>query len=334
MPDRRGFLKDVLREMIGAVEGLGEGLGAALESLDEPDPWRAPLPRPASAATGFVDDDGLEELVRAARLEHRLTDIRSLVHAGVRLTPAGDGQSGSRLGGSPDLPAGFAWPSWNGRELGFLGQFDLAELSTAGVTDHLPDAGLLLAFADVTVSPSGLSPAHAGSCSVVLVPPGGELIRDKERNPVLREARVRLTRELQLPSAWSFVAEPLDLSSEEVDAWEEIRTALAAAQGVELEDGDFGRIALHRLLGYQDEIGRELELDCQLASSGLDAEDALVYFDARGDHEAEARRWRLLLQVTAGATLRLGDGVERLFVCIREEDLQARRLDRAWALLR
>jgi uncharacterized protein YwqG len=330
MPDRRGFFKEVLREMMGAVEGLS----AALESLDEPDPWHPPPARPASAAAGFVDDEAFEELVRAARLEHRLADIRGLVRAGARLTPAGDSQGRSRLGGSPDLPAGFAWPRWNGRDLAFLGQFDLAELTAAGVRGPLPEAGLLLAFAALTVSPPGLSPAHAGSCSVVLVPAGCELTEDESRTPVLREVPVRLTRELQLPSAWSFLVEPLVLAPEEIHAWEDLRTALAEAQGVELEDADFERIALHRLLGYQDEIGRELELDCQLASSGLDIDDAVVYFEARSYHEAEARHWRLLLQVTADATLRLGYEVERLFVCIREDDLQAIRLDRAWALPR
>jgi uncharacterized protein YwqG len=330
MSDRRGFLKDVLREVMGAAEGLS----AALESLDEPAPWRPPPPRAALPAVSFVDNDGLEERVRATRLEHRLTDIRTLARAGARLTPVVDSESRSRLGGSPDLPAGFAWPTWNGRELAFLGQFDLAELTAVGVRDVLPEAGLLLVFADLTMRPSGLSPVHAGSCSVVLAPSGCELTEDGRRHPALREVRVRLTRELQLPSAWSFLAEPLALSPDEIDAWEEVRTTLAEAQGVELEDSDFGQVALHRLLGYQDEVGRELEIDCQLASSGLDAADVEVYFEARGEHEAEARRWRLLLQVTADATLRLGDGVERLFVCIREDDLRARRLDRAWALLR
>ena len=329
MPDRRGFFKDVLREVLGAVEGLG----SALESLDEPDPWHPPLPRQASAVTGFVDDDGLEELVRAAGLEHRLTAVRSLARAGARLTPAVESRGRSRLGGSPDLPAGFAWPSWNGRELAFLGQIDLAELAHAGARGPLPDTGLLLAFVDLRERPSGLSPAHAGSCSVALVPSGCELTEDGRRSPVLRELPVRLTRELQLPSAWSFHTEPLALLPEEIDAWEEVRTRLAETQGVELEEA-VGRIALHWLLGYQDEIGRELEIDCQLASSGVDADDELAYFEARGDHETEARRWRLLLQVTADATLRLGDGVERLFVCIRDDDLHDGRLERAWALLR
>jgi Domain of unknown function (DUF1963) len=329
MPDRRGFFKDVLREVLGAVEGLG----SALESLDEPDPWHPPLPRPAAPAVGFVDGDQLEELVRAAGLEHRLTDLRSLVRAGVRLTPAGESPTRSRLGGSPELPADFAWPSWNGRELAFLGQLDLAEATSAGVGGPLSEAGLLLVFADLKGRPSGLSPGHAGSCSVVLVPPGSELTEDR-RNPVLRELPVRPTRELQLPNAWSFHAEPLALSPEEIEPWEEVRTKLAELQGVDPEEEAFGRIALHRLLGYQDEIGRELEIDCQLASAGIDADDELIYFESRVEHETEARNWRLLLQVTADATLRLGDGVERLFVCMREDDLRERRLDRAWALVR
>ena len=95
------------------------------------------------------------------------------------------------------------------------------------------------------------------------------------------------------------------------------------------------RVALHRLLGYQDEIGREVELDCQLASAGVDAEDVSLYFESRADHEVEARTWRLLLQVSADDSLATPDSsFDRLFVCIREPDLRAGNLDGAWALLR
>jgi uncharacterized protein YwqG len=336
VPDRRGFFKDVLREMISARESVNAALESLNESLNDPeqDPWRPDPPRPAGPATGLVDDGRLAELAREAGLASRLADVRRAARAGVRLTPTATRGGRSHLGGSPDLPADFDWPTRNGRELAFLAQIDLAELTEAGVSDALPEAGLLLVFADCSAFLSGLSPDHAGGCRVLYAPPEADLVEDAHRSPEMRALAVELTRELQLPSAYSFATEALALEPEEMDAWEDLRSRLAQAQGVELEDDGYGRMALHRVLGYQDEVGREVELDCQLASSGLDAGDVLAYFEVRDEHQAEARRWRLLLQVTAGSTVRLAEGGERLFVCIRDDDLLAQRFDAAWALLR
>jgi uncharacterized protein YwqG len=336
MPDRRGFFKDVLREVVKARESMNAAIGSLNDQLNdpEPDPWRPDPPRPAGPATGFVDDERLAELAREAGLESRLADVRTASRAGVRLTPTETPSGRSRLGGSPDLPPDFAWPTWFDRPMAFVAQIDLAELATARVSAGLPQTGLLLVFAELAAGLTGLMPDHAGSCRVVHVPPDAELVEDARHSPEFRELRVQATRELQLPSAYSFAAEPLGLEPEEMDAWEDLRVRLATAQGVELEDDGYGRMALTRLLGYQDEVGRELELDCQLASSGIDAGDVLAYFDVRDEHETEARRWRLLLQVTADSTVRLGDGMERLFVCVREDDLSAQRFDTAWALLR
>ncbi|HZU19832.1 MAG TPA: DUF1963 domain-containing protein [Gaiellaceae bacterium] len=330
MPDRGGFFKEMLREVLNARASLN----AALESLNdpEPDPWRPEPPRAAGPATALVDEARLVELARTAGLEHRVDDVRRTARAGVRLTPAAvPGQS--RLGGTPLVPAGFEWPTWYGRELAFVAQIDLAEVAAAGVAGTLPREGLLLVFAELAATISGLAPEHAGSSRAVFVPPGVELVHDA-RSPQLREVAVEPTRELQLPSAWSYLAEPLALEPDEADAWDELRALLAQEQGVELEDAGGGPIALHRLLGYQDENGREVELDCQLASSGIDAADVMRYYELRDEHEAGARRWRLLLQVTADETIRLGEGGERLFVCIRDDDLRAGRFDEVWALLR
>jgi len=120
-----------------------------------------------------------------------------------------------------------------------------------------------------------------------------------------------------------------------MDSWDALRDRLARAQGVELVEAGPDRVALHRLLGYQDEIGREVELDCQLASAGVDAEDVSLYFESRAEHEVQARTWRLLLQLSADDSLATPEGsFERLYVCIREPELRAGNLDGAWALLR
>jgi hypothetical protein len=133
-----------------------------------------------------------------------------------------------------------------------------------------------------------------------------------------------------LPGGWSFHAEELDLAPEERDAWDELRDRLARAQGVELEETSARRSILDRLLGYHEEIGREVEVDCALAAAGLDAGDVDVYYAHRPALEADARRWRLLLQASGEDP----DGFERLYVCIRDDHLHAGRFDGAWSVCR
>jgi uncharacterized protein YwqG len=335
VPDRRGFFRELLREAADVVQEVS----SALQSVNEPEPWRPPAPVPARPSTHVVDDDTLFALCSEVGLDHRAADVRRTARASLRLTrapSAGVEPGRSRLGGSPDVPPGFVWPTWSGRELGFLGQIDLAVVAAVDAGTCLRREGLLLFFYDVAAGPSGLSPAHRGSCRVVLVAArADELEADSRHAPALRELPVAISRELMLPGAWSFAAEDLELSADEMDSWDELRARLARAQGVELEETSPDRVALHRLLGYQDEIGREVELDCQLASAGVDAEDVSLYFESRSDHESEARTWRLLLQVSADDSLETPDGsFDRLYVCIRERDLRAGNLDGAWALLR
>src|SRR5438445_742302 len=128
-----------------------------------------------------------------------------------------------RLGGSPDVPPGFVWPTWSGGALGFLGQTDLGVVAAVDAGTCLPPDGLLLFFYDVAAGPSGLSPAHRGSCRVVLVAaPANELEADGRHAPALRALPVEVSRELSLPGAWSFAAEELELSADEMNRWDEL----------------------------------------------------------------------------------------------------------------
>ena len=332
MPNRRGFFKELLREVAGVAQELSS---IAQPAPEEPEPWQPTPPVPARPATARVEDDELLALCGEAGLAHRADDIRRTVRASLRLTRgAGDGRS--RLGGSPDLPAGFVWPTWQDRELGFLGQVDLADVAALDPALPLPRDRLLLFFYDLAGRPTGLDPGDRGSCRVVLVDAAAdELLPDELHEPILRPLPVVASRELMLPSAWSFHAEHLELSADEMDAWDILRERLAQAQGLELEESIPDRLALHRLLGYQDEIGREVELDCELAASGLDADDTSVYWESRSEHEEAAREWRLLFQLSADEDLGTpAEDFDRLFICIREADVRAAKLDGAWAIVR
>jgi uncharacterized protein YwqG len=274
-----------------------------------------------------LDEETLFALCREAGLAHRADEVRRYARVSFRLT-RGEATSRSRLGGVPDVPPGFVWPSWRGRELGFLAQVDLAEAATVDSETILPDCGLMLFFYDLAERPSGLSPTHSASCRVLVV--DGDLAAADAQAPALGVGPLELSRELMLPGGWSLQAEELDLTPEERDAWDDLRDRLAGAQGVELEETSDGPSALHRLLGYHEEIGREVEVDCALAAAGFDAGDVDVYHAHRPALEADARRWRLLLQVSAEDS----DGFERLYVWVRDDELRAGTFDDAWAVCR
>jgi hypothetical protein len=323
MSDRRGFFKELLREAVGVAQELSSTVQAAMEPDDDD---RVP-PSPARPATAVVDEETLLELSCDVGLAHRADDLRRCARVSVRLTRDGV-PSRSRLGGVPELPPGFVWPSWRGRELGFLAQVDLAEVTAIDPDTPCPHRGLMLFFYDLSTRPSGLSPADRGSCRVLVV--DGDLRAAEAHAPALRGSPLELSRELMLPGAWSFEAEALELTYEERDAWDELRERLANAQGVELEETSADRIALHRLLGYHEEIGREVAVDCALAAAGIDAQDTEVDGAHRDAMDIDAREWRLLLQVSAEHSA----WFERLYVLIRDGELRTSTFDGAWAVCR
>lgn len=52
----------------------------------------------------------------------------------------------SRLGGNPDLPAGWSYPVFHDEPLVFIGQLNLEEIQSIGVPNELPQRGLLYFF--------------------------------------------------------------------------------------------------------------------------------------------------------------------------------------------
>ena len=101
-----------------------------------------------------------------------------------------------------------------------------------------------------------------------------------------------------------------------------------------LENGDDP--PCHQLLGYPSEIQAAMELECQLASNGLDCGDESGYQDPRRDVlEAGAKDWRLLLQIDTdeeGPGWMWGD-LGRLYFFGRREELERGDFEPAWLVL-
>jgi uncharacterized protein YwqG len=70
--------------------------------------------------------------------------------------PAATGDS--KLGGTPDLPAGLSWPEHNGQPLAFMAQLDLAPLARFDTAHLLPAQGTLYFFAWFHEAPAEAAP--------------------------------------------------------------------------------------------------------------------------------------------------------------------------------
>jgi hypothetical protein len=337
--DRRRFFLEVVRGAAEIVREVSEAIRSELEpELAQEEPWYTAPAVPARPATRTLGEADLLALAEEVGLAARREAVRALARPSLRLTLAeGAAQPGerSRLGGPPELPAELEWPTWQGRELSFLGQVDLAQAHRYLAASPLPRQGLLLFFYETETRPSGLRPEHRGSCRVLhLEGPG---LRRAQERAALPESPLHLSCELMLPRSWSAWVDSLDLEAEELAAWEELRERLARAQGVELEELSPQWQSLHRLLGYPDELGSGLELDCQLASAGVDVEaDEAASDPRRPELEAAAGDWQLLLQISDDERLGVswGEGFGRLWFLIRRQDLEARAFDQAWAIRR
>lgn len=336
--DRAGFFREVLRAAAEVVQEFGAAVRSAEQPAlgENPEPWFDQRPVQAKRALRAASLDDLSRLCCEVGLRAHVTDVLTLARRSLRLTLSEKPRAelgGSRLGGAPDLPPRFRWPTWQDEELVFVGQIRLEDVAAVDPEGPLPPRGLLLLFYDTVRQPSGLEPADRGSCRVVLYEGDPTSLEPAPERDWFIEWPLELSLELTLPSSSSSVVERLTLDSPEYAAWEELRQRLARLQGVELEELVSERFALHRLLGYPEELQNRMELDCQLASRGIDMNHGV---DGQAEElEPAASEWRLLLQLSTDDEVGLywGDGLGRLYVWIREHDLLERETTKAWAIL-
>lgn len=336
--DRRGFFKALLRE---AAQTAAEVASAVRPELDFEPPRADALGYgtlatvPGGPSSRRVSLDELRAFCGQVGLFDRADEAVRHARLGLRLTHSGEGPQ-SRLGGLPHVPDGFEWPVWRGEQLALLAQISLAEAAAVEPDLPLPGEGLLLVFYALSAAPAGMRPLDEGSCRVVFVEDAAAAAPSYDGPLAVPPVPLLATPELTLPSEATGLPPSLELDVFELDLWQRLRERLAAAHGVELETQAPEFHALHRLLGHHDALHDGLEVDCQLASHGIDLSTGDRFVDPRAPElEATAHEWRLLVQISSDDELGLSLGTPpgRLTVWIREDDLRERRFDRIWARL-
>lgn len=238
----------------------------------------------------------------------------------------------SKLGGAPDLPQGFEWPSWGGAPLAFLGQVNLRDLAALpSVGSRLPTRGLLSFFYEPEQMAWGFDPKHGGSGRVLwsrddaalerAVLPAG--LPDLGR---FGSARTEFREHLSLPPYSAIAVRALGLSRDEEEAYVGF-----CAQWDESAGGG----PMHQLLGHPTPIQDEMQLEVQMVANGIYMGDPSGYDDPRRALlEPGATDWHLLAQVDSDEELGMmwGD-LGMLYFWIRSADLADARFDRTWVIL-
>ena len=231
----------------------------------------------------------------------------------------------SQFGGTPMLPDGFEWPERDGEPLRFIARIELEEMHGALAFDWLPSTGALLFFYDVENQPWGFDPNDRGSFQVVHIPAATiETACDNPCDIVLPHVNIGFRRIMSLPSWERTEIGALDLSDAESDAY------------IELIEARYGGAPQHQVGGFPVNVqGDEMELECQLVSSGLYCGDDSGYRDPRAEGLAPgAGEWRLLLQVDSDEALEImwGD-LGKIYFWVRESAAREGDFSNTWLIL-
>lgn len=268
-----------------------------------------------------------------AGLTRRLASIEALVRASIRLlsrpVPEKNLPLGaSKLGGSPDLPARSAWPTFKGQPQAFVAQIQLADVAPYDTQGLLPRQGMFWFFYDANQETFGDQPQDRGGWRILysarqptslkrqLAPktsPGMSPFRTCALT-ARRELTLALQPELELPN--------FDWSEAEQQAYEHVLELLRRPE--ELAQ------ARHRMLGYPDTIQDDMRLQCQLISNGItDIDSPRVASLQEG-----AVDWLLLLQIDSDAGARMNwSNNGMLYYWLKRDDLLTRRFERSWMVL-
>jgi uncharacterized protein YwqG len=279
----------------------------------------------------------------------------------------------TRLGGAPDLPEGFRWPTRQrtrerygdrieaGAPLSFVAQINLAELPPIdGAEPQLPPHGMLWFFYDARFLTYDAE--DADGFHVVYSEAGPDDLRRAEARAPVDEGPFEVfdpvvlapRAELSLPSAYADPERGLPLMDEdELETYHELveRRDLRGAEAP-ASNADEGLPTLpppvHRVLGWPHLIqGDNMEAECEastrrgrgvLGRLGGAVRSATVGGSGEDEKRAFERTardsWRLLLQVDSDEAAGMMWGdAGMLYFWIRDDDLAARRFERVWCVM-
>jgi len=231
----------------------------------------------------------------------------------------------SKFGGRPDVSADFDWPTWKEKPLSFLAQINLSAFANNPVSVALPSAGLLSFFYAADQFTWGFDPEDRGSWGVYLF---DQIDLQRRETPEalpdevdFRPCDLSFGEGVTLPGCETPQIEELQLTDEERDAYYD-SCANESAGG-------------HHLLGHPQEIQGAMQLECQLASNGINVGSSEGYGDPRArELEGGASDWLLLLQIDSddNPEWMWGD-VGMLYFWITKSDLKLRRFENVWMVL-
>ena len=275
-----------------------------------------------------VSDDRAQPVARVVTTAEVIAMMESLRQPALHLVGT-KRDVRSRIGGVPDLPDGFEWPVWRSAPLAFLAQIDLAEIGQQSVLPDLPQHGLLHFFYDQEQSTWGFNPGDRGSWRVYYTTDGLPFRRTDPPAGVTRhgrfgEKRLEFREVTTYPSVERLSEQPMEMSEE---TWDELDAR---------QSRGFADLPRHQLGGLPSPVqGDNMELECQLASNGIDVGDSTGYVSPGAEALKQgAADWLLLFQLdTDDDTGMMWGDVGVLYFWIREEDLRARKFSDCWMVL-
>lgn len=271
-----------------------------------------------------------------AEIEALRDRIEARVAPCLFLSPAEDGEGArTRLGGSPLLPPGAEWPRSDRGPLSFVGQLDFRELrdalgAAATGALGLPADGVLSLFYDVEEQPWGYDPAHASGFALLYAPDPANAIdvESPEGAIPFDEEPLAASSGHSLPWPGDRAHAELALEGTAERAYRTFAERFALAQGKGIPG------LRQQVGGHAQWLQRDGRVTAELASSGVHAGgDPRTWRSADLRRaEAEAESWRLLWQLKPEDDRFTWVDLGTLYVLIRDEDLRARRFERAWVV--
>ena len=255
----------------------------------------------------------------------------------------------SKIGGQPDLPAGFEWPYFEGaaydgvtanRPLSFLAQINCKEASMHDKDSLLPSEGMLYFFYELTTITWGFGHEEKNSSRVYYFKGStsdldrADLPEDLSPECRIPEMPITFSSRIELPDFEEFMALHDDgdrrqwprIYREQVYKYDEARDSMAPTP-----DSRY----ISKLLGYANLVQDEMLLQCELVSGGNEL-GSDGYTIATPQQRHDCTRWQLLFQIdsidTDGYEL-LWYGSGRLYFYIDRNDLKAMDFNRCMHIL-